>query len=1661
MHATVPRRCFAAMVPVVLCLLVAAMETMRAEPLFLRNHGQWNARAFYRLQLPGARVWFTRDAVVYDLWDSAGGSVLRQEFDSPAGTVEGVEVATGRWNFIRSGSTVRDVEGAREVWYRNVRPGISLRYYLEGKTLKYDVLAEPGADVGALRFRWQGVRDVCLERGEVVVGHDAGALREGTPVAWQVTGAGERRPVRCSYDVAGREVGYRVGTCDPHLPLVIDPAITFGTYVGGEFAESGRGVSTDSAGNIYTVGLTRSEDFPTTPGAYRRTIGSFTGASDLFVAKYDPTGTVLLFGTYIGGHGGEDAAAIRVVSRRAPNGAQIAATVLVAGTTFSTDFPTTPDAHQSTSQGGADGFLLGLSPDGRTLLFSTLIGGESDDVVTGLEIGNFENLYVCGWSRSFILPTSQSFLADGGGGEDAFVARYSARADTLKWMVRYGGAGDDRAQAVAVEPGGAAWTTGWTRSASVPVTDSAVAMTSAGGVDAFVLRVRFNGAALDYGTMIGGSGDDLPAAIAVDAAKGATVTGRTTSANYPLAPSGISSTGGSWFVSRFPFLPSRTPLYSRTLGVPDGGGGAAVAVAPNGEAVLAGTTTSFAFPVTSDATLATPRGARDLAVVRLSANGSVVHHAAAFGGSGEDSLANSLVLQGSGGVVLAGTTNSPNLPLPRPTHDSTLNARGSTAFTDAFILRYTLERRPAIHAVARRTLPPLRCDSVTFDTLMVYNIGDTELTVTAHRFSSGAGSSFSVVSPIIGVPPLRLAPGDSLRYIVRARFMASDTLRDTLEILSNDSTPGKRPLRITYQAVRAPVVLQAQPSSLAFSSVLTCASTPGERNLVLRNVGVGALTVTSIEFEEKDQGFSVASPPRPPFILSEGAGITLRLLFRPAGRGLHRDTLLVRIAECSQPLRVPVSGIADSAATVLPIRAINLGDIALCRFPVDTSVTLFNVGSVPLVLNATASDTSLRLPFPSLPDTIAAGASQGLRLRAQLREPGAFRLVLHIVLQPCGLIDSVVVSGRVREGPTLEMPAQLALDTVAGCGTGLFVVDTTFVVANRGVDAVTVDTLDFPAGLIGSPLPVLPLVLGAGDTVRFPVSVQSGAGPFDLRARFTATANGCTDTLPLRVDGVMIHALPAVSPASVTLPLLQECEFSHDTVVTISNSWPVPITVADVGSGGLVQVLDPLPLALAPHASMPVRVRYIPGQSGVARDTLLLITAPCGDTVRVVFEGEKRGAVVHPVPGAAHLTPLSCEGEEGRIVTLRLRNDGDGPSAALRAAAIAGENFVLLDSLQGRVIAQGAELPVRVRYTGSATDGADSAVLIAVLDPCGDTVRVPLDAVLDTLPRVVLRLDVGDLLQGGDLRIDTGFINPARSTLRVEGASVSSPSLTVDSIASAPSGGVASGERVRLLLRSHPVDKGRFSDTVWVHLSEPCADSVAVIVEGRVLAAVGDTLHFCIDEPGAGSAGDTLDLPLSADQARATTDTVRVAVIYDAAHLALVGARTATGEQVRIEDRRGTATLYLAPGALAGAMPVSLRFLLLAGRGGVARVSVDSVRGADIVAEVCGRSATVVVADRCLVTGVAFGRYASLVEPVRPSPARESVEVTWQQLEDASTVVRFVDAAGYEKLRALDGFLPGGRYTVQVPLRALPAGWYLLVIEAGAWRGVQQVQVVR
>lgn len=258
-------------------------------------------------------------------------------------------------------------------------------------------------------------------------------------------------------------------------------AILYSTLLGGATQEQGQDIVVDGTGQATITGWTNSSDFPTTSGAYDET---FNGEFDVFVTRLNAAGTALVYSTFVGGDN-EDRADTLVLH----DDGQVSFT----GTTLcpcTAPFPTTPGAYDTSHNGNYDGFAAALSPDGSTLIFSTFLGGSSEDRGHGLTLTGKEEIVVIGTTHSTGFPLStDAFDNTLGGTQDAFLTVLNSSASQVLYSTFLGGSLEDEGAQVLLDAQGAFILAGKTRSADFPVTPGAYNTTLNGDYDMFIVKL--------------------------------------------------------------------------------------------------------------------------------------------------------------------------------------------------------------------------------------------------------------------------------------------------------------------------------------------------------------------------------------------------------------------------------------------------------------------------------------------------------------------------------------------------------------------------------------------------------------------------------------------------------------------------------------------------------------------------------------------------------------------------------------------------------------------------------------------------------------------------------------------------------------------------------------------------------------------------------------------------------------------------------------------------------------------------------------------------------------------------------------------------------------------------------------------------------------------
>jgi hypothetical protein len=643
-------------------------------PVFIENKGQWHPDVLYLCRLGGLDAWITKWGVNYTFFkleekpssearkpsplekfghrevELIGHRVLMKLRGCAAHPQrEGREMLAGYYNYLIGNDPTRHATYVRryqEAWVKGVYAGIDMRYYLEGGRLRYDWVVQPGGDPTQIVFGLEGSEKTYIDsEGRLVFTTRFGEVK-----------LAELRVYQGDREIAGRFVerpggwGIEVGSYDPTQPLVIDPLV-YSTYIGGSHWDRGRAIAVDGDGNAYVTGHTESPvDYDVTPGAFQT---SNAGFWDVFVTKLNPTGTVLVYSTYIGGSWYDEGNAIAVDE---------SGNAYVTGYTQSSNYPVTA-AFQSTLQGWADVFVTKLDDTGMPV-YSTYIGGNGGEVGYGIAVDGSGNAYVTGYTDSPDYDVTPGAFQSGlQGWADVFVTKLDDTGMPV-YSTYIGGNDGDAGYGIAVDGSGNAYVTGYTDSPDYDVTPGAFQQTNEGGRDVFVTKLDDTGMPA-YSTYIGGWFEDYGYGIAVDGSGNAYVTGWTSSPNYPVTPGAFQprkSTNGvfEWDVFVTKLNATGTALvYSTYIGGNSDDYGYGIAVDGSGHAYVTGYTYSPNYDVTPRAFQDRNEGGGDVFVTKLNKTGTALVYSTYIGGWSED-IGYAIAVDRSGNAYVTGHTWSFN-----------------------------------------------------------------------------------------------------------------------------------------------------------------------------------------------------------------------------------------------------------------------------------------------------------------------------------------------------------------------------------------------------------------------------------------------------------------------------------------------------------------------------------------------------------------------------------------------------------------------------------------------------------------------------------------------------------------------------------------------------------------------------------------------------------------------------------------------------------------------------------------------------------------------------------------------------------------------------------------------------------------------------------------
>jgi gliding motility-associated-like protein len=549
-----------------------------------------------------------------------------------------------------------------EVNYAELYPSIDLRVYSKNAHVEYDLIVNDNGDAGLIQLKYSGADKIYLDNGDLVIKTSLGDITEQKPQAYQVID-GNQVAVRCKFSLDKNIVSFIFPDGYDHsVPLIIDPTLIVSTFSGSTSDNWGYTATYDAAGNIYSGGIATALGYPVTTGAFQTTFGGGGSGGnfypfDISLTKYDPTGSSLLFSTYLGGSDNEQPQSIVVDN---------ANELCVIGRTYSMNFPVTAGAYDNSYNGGADIIVTKFNPTGTALIGSTYIGGSGEDGVninadfytwnslkfnygddgrSDINADNSGNVYIASNTQSNNFPvTGGAFQTTFGGGlQDGVVFKLNNTLSSLVFSTYLGGSSDDAAYSIGLNASNEIYVSGGTASGNFPTTPGAFHTSYQGGMaDGYVVHFDPSGSALLNGSFIGTSAYDQAYFVQLDQANNIYLYGQT-SGNYPISGGVYSNANSGQFIQKLDASMSSS-VYSTRFG----SGSGAPDISPSaflidtceniycsgwgGQCIPFGSTgTTFGLPVSSGAFQSSTDGC-DFYFFVLKKNAVSLWYATYFGG---------------------------------------------------------------------------------------------------------------------------------------------------------------------------------------------------------------------------------------------------------------------------------------------------------------------------------------------------------------------------------------------------------------------------------------------------------------------------------------------------------------------------------------------------------------------------------------------------------------------------------------------------------------------------------------------------------------------------------------------------------------------------------------------------------------------------------------------------------------------------------------------------------------------------------------------------------------------------------------------------------------------------------------------------------------------
>ena len=582
----------------------------------MENKGQWPKGVVFRANMEGGKLWVLDNKMIFHLQDYSAMHKAHA-MNTPGFTGESIKETLVHLNFVGSKKATKieksnptdfyynyfigsdqskwasDVHGFESAVMKEFYSGIDFKITGQGDEVKYEFIVNAQIDPSVIKLNYAGQKSLKIDRkGNLVIDTELGKIFENKPYAYQII-EGQKKEVSVKFILNGDNVTFDLGKYNPNYNLIIDPVLVFATYNGANSDNFGMTATYGHDGTAYSGGTVYGNNFPIPDNQTYDITSNFTllagsyGVTDVFITKYNPTGTQMLWSTFVGG--GNNTAGTETVHSMI---CDLSDNLYFFGATSSADFPTTANAFNQTHNGGGtaefyyngvyyssqgtDIYVTKLSTNGHNLLGSTLVGGSLNDGVnynaaslpynsaatySGLTsnygdqfrgeimLDQNNNILVASCTKSTNFPVANAIQGTNGGGQDGVVFKLAANFQSLLFSSYYGGSADDACYSVKVDDFDNIIFAGGTKSTNLIATTGGWQPANAGGTaEGFVVKLPPTGNNITQASYIGRNQYDQVFFVEVDRDNNIFLLGQSVGGTFPVFNAPYSNGSSSNFI---------------------------------------------------------------------------------------------------------------------------------------------------------------------------------------------------------------------------------------------------------------------------------------------------------------------------------------------------------------------------------------------------------------------------------------------------------------------------------------------------------------------------------------------------------------------------------------------------------------------------------------------------------------------------------------------------------------------------------------------------------------------------------------------------------------------------------------------------------------------------------------------------------------------------------------------------------------------------------------------------------------------------------------------------------------------------------------------------------------------------------------------------------